>query len=133
MNTFLKNGWIQKLIILVVIVLLFNFIYPNYAYAGIGGTLLDPIRQLTLFIGDVFLGAVQYAMVGEFTVAISFNEGFWEKAGNVLKWIGVGVALAASIIAIPFTGGASAGVTALVVARYYCGRSGTGFCRFRST
>lgn len=57
----------NKVIILTVIVLLFNFIIPNVSHAGIksflvenvGGALLEPIMNFVMFLGDTVINAFQ--------------------------------------------------------------------------
>lgn len=103
MNTFLKNGWIQKLIIAIVIVLLFNFIYPNYAQASwAGGTLLNPIKQLILFLGDSALALQQYAIMGDSEVIVQYGDDWKDDVGGWLMAIG---AVAAFVVAGLCTGG----------------------------
>jgi len=98
MNTFLKNGWIQKLIIAIIIVLLFNFIYPNYVQADfIDSVLLDPIVSLVALIGDGFMWVTQWFLFDTTEVIINTNEtaAWWQKAITVVvgaaAFIAVGI------------------------------------------
>lgn len=73
-ETIKKN--ITKLILLILILLIiFNFIIPNYSFADeisplndignfFGGVLLDPIRNLTILIGDTIMSAANILVGG---------------------------------------------------------------------
>lgn len=62
MKTFTNKKVIQKVIIAIVIVLLFNFIVPSYSQASFGGVLLGPVIDLVAGIGDAIFAALQYFM-----------------------------------------------------------------------
>ena len=53
---------IQKIVILIVIVLSFNFIMPTYSRADFGGVLMGPIIDLITGLGDAILSALQFFM-----------------------------------------------------------------------
>ena len=97
MNTFLKNGWIQKLVIAIVIVLLFNFIYPNYVHAGIASSLTDPIVSFAVMIGDGAMWILQKILFGTDEVIINTNpeSSGWAKFWGVVGGIAAGVGLLA--------------------------------------
>lgn len=123
MNIFLKNSWVQKLIIAIVIVLLFNFIYPHYSNGyWNGGTLIKPITQLVLFIGDTILGLLQYAIMGDHKVIVQMNDDFWDDFWGI-------VAIGGLVVAGFFTGGSAwvvAAGLAVAVVRRNNGRSRNG-------
>lgn len=62
MKNLTKKGSMQKIIILIVIVLSFNFIAPTYSQASIGGVLMGPIVDFLAGIGDVVMSALQFFM-----------------------------------------------------------------------
>ena len=72
MNTFLKNSWIQKLIILVVIVLLFNFIFSNI---NILYLIIISILTLTKTVQDTMLQIFVLTMFATIKFAV---RGFLE-------------------------------------------------------
>lgn len=43
-----SKGFLQKTIIVLIILILFNFIFPCYSSAFGGGTLIEPIKDLVL-------------------------------------------------------------------------------------
>lgn len=109
MNTFLKNGWIQKLVIAIVIVLLFNFIYPNYVHAGIASSLTDPIVGFAVMIGDGAMWLLQKILYGTDEVIINTNP---ESSGWAKFWGAVaGVLTAVALVAINFIPGVGQVVT----------------------
>ena len=57
MKKLTKKGTMQKIIILIVIVLTFNFIMPTYSQADFGGVLMGPIIDFVSGIGDVVMSA----------------------------------------------------------------------------
>lgn len=62
MKKLTKKGTMQKIIILIVIVLTFNFIMPTYSQADFGGVLMGPIIDFVSGIGDVVMSALQFFM-----------------------------------------------------------------------
>lgn len=62
MKTLTSKKKVQKILIAIVIVLLCNFIIPNYSQADFGGVLAGPIIDLFAGIGDVVLTALQFFM-----------------------------------------------------------------------
>lgn len=69
MKIFTKNSIVQKIMIAIVIVILFNFIAPNISKAdddeNWGGVLLTPIQGLLLGLGDVLMYATAATLSGE--------------------------------------------------------------------
>ena len=72
MKIFTNKNLIQKLIIAIVAVTLLNFcIAPMQVKAAtVGGTLMKPIRDLFVTIGDAFASIVQYGLTGKLRSAI---------------------------------------------------------------
>lgn len=62
MKKIISGNLTKKILIVILIVLLFNFVVPNYSQADWGGVLLDPIVDFFAAIGDAILGALQYYM-----------------------------------------------------------------------
>ena len=62
MKRFMSKKSIQKIVILIVIVLSFNFIMPTYSRADFGGVLMGPIIDFITGLGDAVLSALQFFM-----------------------------------------------------------------------
>lgn len=122
MERLTKKSIALKIAIAVVIVLLFNFSAPTISQAGvaevIGGTLLSPIIDLLLAIGDGAINLIQSILFGIenslLKVAVH-NADLWETIGMV---VGAVAGIAAVIAITVVTGGAalSAIIPALVAA-----------------
>lgn len=62
-----KKGFLQKIIITVIVALLLtNFIVPTYSHADWGGVLISPVVDLLCSIGDAVINLLQKCMTGEF-------------------------------------------------------------------
>lgn len=61
----LKNSKkrIQKTLVAIILVLLLNFIVPNYSHAGLGGILMDPFVDFFCLVGDAFAAGMQAFLV----------------------------------------------------------------------
>lgn len=59
MKIFTKKGITQKIILLIIIAILWNFVFPTFSRADDGGLLFDPIANLVMTIGDVVVSALQ--------------------------------------------------------------------------
>ena len=81
MKKFAKKGILQKIIIITVTILLFNFITPSIsnaaesALASLGGIIYNAVTDFIAVIGDSVLGLVQYFMIGDTASATSAKEG----------------------------------------------------------
>lgn len=62
MKRFVSKKSIQKIVILIVIVLSFNFIMPTYSRADFGGVLMGPVVDFITGLGDAVLSALQFFM-----------------------------------------------------------------------
>lgn len=62
MNKLTSKSKIQKIVIVIIIVMSFNFIAPTYSRAGFGGVLMGPIIDFLSSMGDAVLSALQYFM-----------------------------------------------------------------------
>lgn len=90
MKIFANKHIVQKVIIAIVIVLLFNFIVPNYSHAGIGGVLMGPIIDFISAVGDAVLSALQFFFYdggidlgGTMDITKGFNQ--FTLAGSLVK------------------------------------------------
>ena len=77
MKKVMNKGIMQKIIILIVIVLTFNFVVPTYSQADFGGTLMGPIIDFFAGIGDAVISALQYFMY-DGAIDVGFVEGTTE-------------------------------------------------------
>lgn len=59
MKIFTKKGITQKIILLIIIAILWNFVFPTFSRAGIGGILFNPITELVTSVGDSILAILQ--------------------------------------------------------------------------
>lgn len=92
-NLFLEKNFVQKLIIAVIIVILFNFGYPTMCQAkgfieAAGGSLLAPIMELIMNIFDAILNVLQGSLMIDLPVVIPATS---KETKNIKK--GVGMAL----------------------------------------
>lgn len=74
MEVFTKNTVIKKiLIVLIVIIMINNFIMPNYVHASAGSKLVSGLFYLIAYIGDVFIELMQGMMVGTSEIKVGEN------------------------------------------------------------
>ena len=60
---------LQKILIIIILVLILNFIIPNYSQADVGGVLLKPITDLFSLLGDAVCAGLQFFLVdGNFLI-----------------------------------------------------------------
>ena len=59
MKIFTKKGITQKIILLIIIAILWNFAFPTFSRAGIGGILFEPVVDLITTVGDSILAILQ--------------------------------------------------------------------------
>lgn len=94
----LKNEKItKKIIILLIILLSFNFIFTNYSQAKVSDVLISPIQTLMLWMGDGVLGMLQKSFMGSEAIIEGFDEfvkrdadDYYEQATdnfNPLDWL----------------------------------------------
>lgn len=111
MEVFKNKSLVLKIVIALVIVILFNFCAPTLSHAGvaevIGGTLLSPIIDLLLAIGDGAINLIQSILFGmdNSLLKVAVHEAsFWETVGMVLGAV-VGIA---AVVAITIVSGGTA-------------------------
>lgn len=87
MKIFTKKGVVQKIIIVLVAVLLFNFIVPNISRAedDYGGVLFAPIQFLVLAIGDTAMDILGTALYGNSDPVITISTSTTWK--TITKWL----------------------------------------------
>ena len=74
MEVFTKNTIIKKiLIVLIVIIMINNFIMPNYVHASPGSKLVSGLFYLIAYIGDVFIELMQGMMIGNPEIKVGEN------------------------------------------------------------
>ena len=61
---FQSKGFLRKIAIVVLVLLLCYCIIPTYTYAGFGGDILKVFVQLLAALGDVVTGALNHFMLG---------------------------------------------------------------------
>ena len=64
METFKKKSLVLKIVIALVVVILFNFSAPTISQASIGGTLLGPVVDLFVALGDGIMFLIQSILFG---------------------------------------------------------------------
>lgn len=122
MEIFTKKSIVLKIVIALVIVILFNFSAPTVSNASevlsaIGGTLLEPILNLIVAIGDGIMYLIHNTIMGMDSTLLKVST----TSSDTLPWI---VALAGAVGLAIITGGISLVGTA--VAGYVGYRIGQG-------
>lgn len=83
MKLFTNKNIIQKIIIVLVIILLFNFAIPKQVNAGLGGILMDPVFQFVLASADAFQYLIQWTMTGDLNYFLQQPDSDLVKPGDV--------------------------------------------------
>lgn len=86
MQKFFKESNTKKILLILVITILCNFIIPNYCHAeDVGGVLFDPIRWLLSALADATISVVNMGFTGTWIYAgaakakAAENEEEWKK------------------------------------------------------
>ena len=131
MNSFTKNGLIQKIIIAIIFIILFNCIYPCIpVYAdesgtgetqeAPGGVLFQPLMNLISGLGEGIVWLLQSQLLGMSTSNIFVtNDG--DVIGSIIAAIGTAAA-AAGVVGLMFIPGVNVAVAGAVIA------GGAGVC-----
>lgn len=93
-NVFLTNKLVKTLTIILVFMVIAYFTLPNYVSAvSVGGTLLEPVKDLVLLIGDFAMYIINYALysVENSLIEIDNTNNFWE-------WVLVGLGVLVAIV-----------------------------------
>lgn len=70
MKIFTKKGTTQKIILIVIIAILWNFVFPTFSRADFGGLLFDPIANIIMSVLDVVVAILQTFFYNGFTGTI---------------------------------------------------------------
>ena len=114
-NKFLERSMIQKIIIALIFLTVFNFVYPYIpaygadALESVGGVLLEPLIKLITTICEGVIWVVQSMILG-----LPASNIHIEKEGSTAFWVGLaaGAAVVVGAVLSPFTFGASAVIAA---------------------
>ena len=111
-NKFLERSIIQKIIIALIFLTVFNFVYPYipaYALESVGGVLIEPLIKLITTICEGVIWVVQSMILG-----LPASNIHIEKDGSTAFWVGLaaGAAVVVGAVLSPFTFGASAVIAA---------------------
>lgn len=114
-NKFLERSIIQKIIIALIFLTVFNFVYPYIpaygadALESVGGVLLEPLIKLITTICEGVIWVVQSMILG-----LPASNIHIEKEGSTAFWVGLaaGAAVVVGAVLSPFTFGASAVIAA---------------------
>ena len=117
-NKFTEKGIVQKIIVVLIFLVVFNFVYPYVpaygadALESVGGVLLEPLINLITSLGEGIIWVIQSMLLGLPASNIHIT-----KEGLTAVWVGLaaGAAVVVGLILSPLTLGASAVVAAGVV------------------
>lgn len=117
-NKFTEKGIVQKIIVVLIFLVVFNFVYPYVpaygadALESVGGVLLEPLINLITTLGEGVIWVIQSMLLGLPASNIHIT-----KDGLTAVWAGLaaGAAVVVGLILSPLTLGASAVVAAGVV------------------
>ena len=111
-NNFTKKGFVQKIIIILIFLTIFNFLYPNIPTFAAddeeesikGGVLLTPIIDLitALCEGVISLCQKNVLGMGESSIHVNSEDIGWGIGAAIGGAIGI-IGGAAAVIAAPFT------------------------------
>lgn len=116
-----EKGIVQKIVIAIVFVLLFNFMMPSISAAtNQGGILFEPIKDLLLVIADGIMAVTQSLLYGSNLstsfLTIQHQDSWLASFAGIGTGILTAVGLVAAVVAAPFTGGLSLGVVVGIAA-----------------
>lgn len=114
-NKFLERSMIQKIIIALIFLTVFNFVYPYIpaygadALESVGGVLLEPLIKLITTMCEGVIWVVQSMVLG-----LPASNIHIEKNGSTAFWAGLaaGAAVVVGLVLSPLTLGASAVIAA---------------------
>lgn len=66
-----KQNLFQKIVIMLIFLILFNFTVPTYSQADLGGLLLSPFKEFVLIIGDGIMWMLHWCFTGSPQTVIS--------------------------------------------------------------
>ena len=109
-NKFTEKGIVQKIIVVLIFLVVFNFVYPYVpaygvdALESVGGVLLEPLINLITSLGEGIIWVIQSMLLGLPVSNIHITKEGWTavKAG-----LAVGAAVILGLVLSPFTFGLS--------------------------
>lgn len=110
-NKFTEKGIVQKIIVVLIFLVVFNFVYPYVpaygadALESVGGVLLEPLINLITSLGEGIIWVIQSMLLG-----LPASNIHIQKEGTTAIWAGLaaGAAVIVGLVLSPFTLGASA-------------------------
>ncbi len=119
MEIFTKNNLILKIVIALVFVILFNFCAPTVSSAeglldDVGGTLLEPIIQLFVAIGDGVMNLIQGVLFGMDSSTLKVTNTITSVGGFLAQLFTAAV----GVVIFVMTGGIAATIAAVVATAY---------------
>lgn len=117
-NKFTEKGIVQKIIVVLIFLVVFNFVYPYVpaygadALESVGGVLLEPLINLITSLGEGIIWVIQSMLLG-----LPASNIHIQKEGLTAFWAGLaaGAAVVVGLVLSPLTLGASAVAAAGVV------------------
>ena len=100
MKIFANRSIWKKIVIFFSLILSIAFVEPKPVQAGIGGTLMEPVCDLLVGIGDGFMNVTHHVLIGQETTLIRVNlkDGGWGIVRIVVTILAVAAALAAAAL-----------------------------------
>lgn len=92
MELLTNKKFVQKMIIALVFVILFNFVSPQISFASWGGTLFEPVKDLSLSVGDAIVYGMQKFIfdMDKSVMKIKYDKdwsGIGRKSsGSIYRW-----------------------------------------------
>lgn len=122
MKIFTKKNLILKIVIALVFVILFNFCAPTISRAGffeeIGGTLIEPLVELFIAIGDAAMNLMQNLLFGLNDSLVKVSTSTNDIFDTLSKIVVGGLAIAVAILVPGIGAGIVAGATTIAAGAY---------------
>lgn len=112
MKIFTKIGIKQKIISVLIIILLFQYVNPIKSNAGAGGVLFSPIQSLVLTLGDVGEMMLNLATYGNSKVilTLSTDPTLFDKITDGMIYWGTGGLIGEAVDKVPVLGNVHKGI-----------------------
>ena len=88
MQKLLKGTITQKIILVLTVAILCNFVIPNYSQAD-AGILLDPIKMFVAFVGDAVISGINMCFTGQW-IGASDSKATPASGVDVDEWKNIG-------------------------------------------
>ena len=117
MKNFAKKNILKKIIIVFMIITSFSFTKPKEVNAGVGGTLMAPICDLLVGLGDGAVNVIHKTLIKQDETLLRFSnvDKEWRMFATIVVGIAIGILAGALIIAtagaISAVVGAALGIT----------------------